>query len=151
MVTVTGTLNDFGLAALAPFAPELVFTPSGPAVTLENVILASRHIVVPVTEGHGFFSVELASTDDLTVEGWYTLQIQWLNPDAGLPDIDFPDWRIYVPAEGGTLASMIKAPSNPALVWVGLTPPDNPTPGTWWLVDDPQNPGTGSGDLMEWS
>lgn len=151
MATVTGRLNDFGLEALAAFSPEIVFTPSGPAVG-GNVLYASRPIVC-IPASNGDFTVELAATEGLHPAQHYTIAVQWLNSAGGYISKDFIDWELSVPEAGGVFADLVAAPANPAQVWVGLTAPANPTPGTWWLesnpadITDPLN----TGNLYEWS
>lgn len=151
MATVTGTLKDFGLAALAPYSPTLNFIPSGPARN-DTTIFGTRTIsVTPAADGS--FSVDLVATDGLQTVVWYTLTISWLNSTAGYTETDFPDWKLYVPAVGGTIGGLITAPTNPALVYTSLTAPVSPTPGTWWLESNPDNINdtANTGNLYEWS
>lgn len=148
MATVTGTLNDFGLQAMAHLDPRIVFTLSGPAVTTSRVLLATRSIVVPVTEGHGFWSVELATTVGMRPERVINTRVEWRDPDfygegSGFIGVDFHGWQLFVPPEGGSFADLVSAPSNPESVWVGPTPPENAVPGTWWLNTDPESPDYG--------
>lgn len=142
MALVTGTLKDFGLDALAAYAPTIKFIPSGPGVN-DTTLFASRVIeVVPAADGS--FSVDLAPTEDVRPDRWYSISLGWLN-GAGVPvGFDAIDWQLRVPIAGGTIPDLVNAPANPAQVWVSESAPANPTPGTWWL-----NPTTG--DLNEWS
>lgn len=142
MPTVTGTLSDFGLAALAPYSPELVFTPSNPAVNATN-ILGTRPIRVTPT-ATGTFTVVLASTDDMRPATWYTISAQWLDPNGGYVGKDFADWQLRVPVAGGALVDLLGIPANPAQAWVDEIAPANPTPGLWWLTPS-------TADLKEWS
>lgn len=142
MAFVTGKLNDFGLDTLTAFHPEIVFTPSGPAIG-PTVLFATRPIVA-IPAADGTFSVDLSPTEDIRPDRWYAISIRWLDSAGGYIAVDFPDWQLRVPPAGGTLSDILNVPANPAQVWVFETPPANPTPGTWWL-----NPTTG--DLNEWS
>lgn len=142
MALVTGTLRNFGIESLAPYSPQIVFTPSGNAV-LGDYLLATDPIVV-TPQVSGVFEVNLAPTVDIRPDCWYTIAIQWLDAGGNYIRKDFPDWKLRVPSIGGTVTALLAVPANPAQVWVGETPPPNPVPGTWWL-----NPTTG--ELKEWN
>lgn len=142
MAFVTGTLTDFGLAALAAYAPEIVFTPSGPGVN-DTTLFATRPISV-TPAANGSFAVNLAPTEDIRPDRWYAISMRWLDSSGGYIGVDFPDWQLRVPSAGGKVNDLLNVPANPGQVWVSETPPTNPSPGTWWL-----NPTTG--DLNEWS
>lgn len=143
MATVTFKLTDFGLDSLAAFAPEVVFTPSGPAVNSTNLLATRPIVATPNTDGTGV--VDLAPTDDLRPEGWYAISMRWLDASSEFIGVDFPNWRLYVPPAGGALADLIVTPWNPGLVWAGPTAPaGTPTANTMWL-------NTTTGDLSIWS
>lgn len=150
MAIVTGSVDDFGPAGIsAADGVTLSFIPSGPAIQQppqgqgSSVLLLSRKVdVIPAADRS--FAVDLVPTVDVQPSSWYAISLHWLN-GAGIPvGADFPDWRLYVPEEGGDLSDLMSVPANPVWVWTGTEPPTNPTPGTWWL-----NPETG--DLNEWS
>jgi len=152
MAVITGTLLDFSLDALAPYSPRLIFAGSQPATSGDR-LLSTRPFMVRV-EADGSFSVDVQPTDSVTPAAWYTVRVEWLDSDGGFVGVDLPDWRIFVPKEGGAIGNLIQAPSNPALVWVGLTPPPAPvTPGTWWLVSNPDDvtDPRNTGELFEWT
>lgn len=142
MAIVTGKLTDFGLALLTPYAPELVFVPSGPAV-IAGALLATKPVVV-IPAADGSFTVNLQPTDATQTVFWYTLTVEWLNSSGGYVGKDFPDWKLFVPTSGGTIGDLVTAPANPAMVWIGESEPPNPSVGTWWLIPS-------TGDLKEWS
>lgn len=143
MAIVTGTLNDFGLDALTAYSPEIAFIPSGPAVNAVKLLATRTVMASPGSDGS--FTVDLAPTDNLRPERWYTIRIQWLDASGGYVGADFPDWRLYVPTAGGILADLIAAPWNPALVWVGADAPTGiPTVNTFWLDII-------TGDLKRWA
>jgi len=151
MPVVTGTLADFGLVPLAPYAPQLVWLPSGNAITTgSSTFLLSTKPRVTIPAADGSWTVNLVQTDILVgiSDPHYKLRIEWLDPDnpsASPSGFEVPNWKIYVPAAGGKISDLIAAPWNPILAWVGETPPPGRgTPNTLWL-----NPVTG--DLMRWS
>jgi hypothetical protein len=145
LATVTGILTDFLNVPLAAFSPEIWFTPSGPAISnAANTALFSTKPIVVIPAADGTFTVNLQSTDFLQPSVWYMVSVRWLDSVGGYVGIDFIDWQLFVPTAGGAIGGIIAAPSNPAQVWVGETPPANPTPGTWWLIPS-------TSDLFEWS
>jgi len=145
MAIVTGSLSHFGLASMMPFSPELWFIPSSAAVTGTSFVIASKPIKAELDVSTGAFSVDLLPNVATRPATYYSMRITWLN-GAGIPTgADFPDWQLIVPPEGGAIATLMATPWNPALVWVGETPPDGtPTVNTFWL-----NPV--SGDFWRWS
>ena len=152
MPTVTGTLRDFKLDTLNSLSPRIIFTASEPAVT-SNAILSTRPIVV-IPNAAGGFTVELQSTDSVQPLVFYRIRVEWLEDTGGYVGVDFVDWPLYVPSDGGSIGDLLSTPSNPASVWIDLEPPPEPVaPGTWWLrssatnPDDPRN----TGYLYEWS
>lgn len=151
MAVITGTLLDFSLDALAPYSPRLIFAGSQPA-TAGDRLLSTKPFGVRV-EADGSFSVDVQPTDVVTPAAYYTIRIEWLDSAGGFVGVDFVDWRLYVPSEGGAVGDLLEAPSNPGMVWVGLTPPPDPiTPGTWWLHANPNNlyDSQNTGILEEW-
>lgn len=129
MPTVTGTLTDIGLGALAPFNPVLQFAPSEPAVLADGTLFATRPVeVTPAADGT--FSVTLATTDGVrpTRTRWL-LSIGWRNPDgymsgAGYFSKDFPSWSLRVPSGGGALSELIDLAPEPGVFYVGNEAPD---------------------------
>lgn len=137
MALVTFVLNDFGMTYPAELRPTLVFQPSGPAVGGLN-IYAPLAEQVATFSSNGLGSVDLQPNDAIHPATHYKVSILTANgARTQLP------WKLFVPSGGGRLADLLKNPANPAAVWIGTTPPENPTPGTWWL-----NPLTG--ELAEW-
>lgn len=140
MSTVTGSLRSIGLASMAPLAPRLILTINKAAVTGTTVIPSAPLSVVP--DSDGVFSFDIAPTDAMSEDHWYTIRIEWLNGEDIPTGRDFPDWELRVPTSGGQLGPLLEFPSNPAQVFVGDFAPKNSTPGTWWLNST-------SGDLYE--
>jgi len=140
MAIVSGTLSDFGLTPLAGFQPTIIFTPSGVGVSGTR-LLATRPIqVTPNPDGQ--FQLDLMSTDDITPATWYEVQIRWLEPSGGYSHIDFVDWKLFVPAAGGPLGNLLRAPSNNQLLVIWQATEPNPWPvGVVWA-------NTTTGDLL---
>jgi hypothetical protein len=151
MALVTGSLKDFALAPMSDRTPQITFSPSAPAAK-DGLLLATRPVSVYPT-GSGSFSVDLQPTDELMPVTWYTVRISWLESEGGYVAVDFVDWKLFVPQEGGAIGDLIDAPVNPALVYISLTPPTNALPGTWWLESNPNNINdpANTGILYEWS
>lgn len=151
MAVISGNLTDFSLDALAPYSPRLTFIPSQPA-TAGGRLFATKPFSVRVDSTTGAFSVDVQPTDNLIPAAYYTIRVDWLDSDGGFVGVDFPDWRITVPAAGGAIGDLLASPVEPSLVWVGLTAPRDPVPGTWWLksnpndLTDPRN----TGELFVW-
>jgi hypothetical protein len=151
MATVTGILTDFNLQSLDSYSARIIFTASEPA-TLPGRLLSTKEIVV-IPGADGSFSVDLRPTDAITPQVFYRVRIEWLDSDGGFVGTDYIGWRLFVPSDGGPIGDLLSMPSNPSMVWEGPTPPENPTPGTWWLQvnpDDPDDP-RNTGQLYEWS
>lgn len=131
MPTVTGTLQDFGLASLSAYKPQIIFTPSQAAST-RNSIFASRPIPVEPSTA-GTFTVTLANTTILRPEVWYQITIRWLDPLAGYQSADFPQWKVRVPSNGGNLGELIETDPSAQETWIGPQPPLEETPYLWWI------------------
>jgi hypothetical protein len=143
MATVTGALSDFGVQPFPQLQPRLIFTPSGPAVSGTR-LFATKPIIVNVAAASGAFTVELQSTDGVRPAVHYKVTIDWLDPSGNYVSADPLEWKIFVPAAGGTIPDLIATPANPMLFWVGEDPPVNPAPGQYWLKPS-------SGDIQKWS
>lgn len=140
MPKVTGKLTDFGFDVLAGHNPRLLFKHNTPGVAGASIMPTRPVAAVP--EYNGYFEADLTASARIAPAGYYTVTIQWTDlPGRTVYSEEFPG-RLYVPAEGGVLADILRVPANPGLVWTGTEPPANPSPGTWWLGDD--------GLLQEW-
>lgn len=135
MPKVTGQLSDFGLDPMTAHKPVIAFTHSTPAVAGNRLLSADKPVRVTPTSG-GFFDAELVAAAAVSPAGFYTISIEWTELPLKLRRKERLPFRLYVPAEGGTLADMLRMPSNPGQVWAGKEPPANPSPGTWWLDFD---------------
>lgn len=138
MAVVTGTLYDIGGGHLAGKSPELVFTLNSTAATAGGVYVTEPSIITPA--GDGSFTANLPSTDLMRDDNFYSLSIRWLGPAGDSSRIDFPDWKIRVPTGGGTLGDLRGNGSNPSMVYVSLTAPEDPRPFMLWLQQDPDKP-----------
>ena len=151
-ITINGTLKDFG--GNLPVSSEIIFFPSSEAMSPEYLLSAKPISVIP-SSITGVFSVDLFPTDTTQPATWYTIRIRSL--DVTLPPVhmDFPDWKIYVPSGASPIffSSILALPSNPAMTWVSLASPPNPSPGTWWLETNPENfdDPANTGNLYEWT
>jgi len=138
MATVTGTLTDFGLAALTAFQPTLIFTADSPAVTTGGVLSARPIRVTPASDGS--FTVDLVASSFTTPEVTYTLRIEWLDSAGGYIGLDILK-GLVVPPGSSNIDTLSSIPIS--RWWVGVDPPPNPEANTWWLDTD-------TGDLKEW-
>ena len=140
MPLITGTLSDFGLNTLSDYLPTIVFTPSSVAL-VGGRVLATRPIHV-TPNAVGYFEVELAATDTLEPTVWYEMQVRWLEPGGGYSHIDFVDFRLHVPPQGGTLLDLLRTTTTNRLLVIWQEAEPNPWPvGVVWA-----NPATG--DLL---
>lgn len=154
MAIMTFSLRTIGLGNLAALSPVVEFHPSGNALgTIGTIYAAKPESCVP--EGAaGDGSVNLRSTPSVRspADFHYKLRIKYrdptaFGPDAGMSVVEFPDWKIYVPEEGGNLTDYIEDSSsagNPLVLWTSVNPPLAFTTNTWWF-----NPDTSV--LMKWS
>lgn len=135
MAKVTGQLTDFGMDPRTAHKPVVVFMHSTAAVAGARLLSASMPVTATTT-ANGFFEADLVPAAAVSPAGWYTITIKWTELPSKLRRTERLPFRLFVPAEGGTLADMLRMPSNPGQVWAGEEPPANPSPGTWWLDFD---------------
>ncbi|RZU64944.1 hypothetical protein EV379_1255 [Microterricola gilva] len=141
MSTVTGNLATFDLSSTDLAGVRIVFTPSGPAVAGTKLFLFTKpRYAYPAVDGSGLFSINLAPTRDLRPESWYSIRVEWpdpnmYGPNQGYIGVDFPDWRLYVPNEGGDFATLIGtfAKPNDIFVWWSATAPSPWPVGLTWV------------------
>ena len=138
MATVTGTLTDFGLAALSAFQPVLIFKADSPALTTGSVLSARPIRVTPAADGS--FTVDLVASSFTTPEVTYTLRIEWLDSAGGYIGLDILS-NLVVPPGTSSIDTLSSIPIS--RWWVGADAPPDPEPNTWWLDTD-------TGDLKEW-
>lgn len=149
MAIVTFTVTDLTGAALpAGVVPDVIFTPSQPTITQAGqVVTTYPRTYTPAA--NGFVSADLISTDQVgDTRFYYTVQVRWLNPDGygatGFTSVDFPNWKIRVPADGGSLVDFTDIPARSDAFWVGTTPP--PDGYLFWVDISGTTP-----VLKEWS
>lgn len=155
MPIVTGNLTDVGLGHLVGLNPEVEFTLNAPNVSGSN-IFATRPQAVAVPSS-GAFSLTLADNMSMRDESWYTMRVRWQEPgrpnETGWAAVDIHDWKIIVPASGGSISDLTGGalPSNMRFVYVSLTAPAVTTPFLLWLQQDPNSPNSpaSTGNLYE--
>lgn len=148
---VVGNVTDVAGTHLNGKIPELHFTLNSPNAKAGKVIPTEPLTVQPATDGS--FTANLESTTDMVDDAWYTVSIQWLDAGGNYVKADFPDWQLQVPTAGGSFSNLFgKPPKNTRMVYVSLTPPDNPRPFTLWLKANPANEfdPLNTWDLYEW-
>lgn len=152
MATIVGNLATFGAESASVGGAEIDFIPDQPAVTGTKYLLTARPVTVTVAaDGSGSFTVDLIPTDATRPGTFYKIRVRVPDAASNFHTLDLPDWRLYVPASGGEIAALLQTSTttNAAMVWTGDTPPENPAPGTGWLVTDPES--ADYGWYMEWS
>ncbi|WP_193596064.1 hypothetical protein [Microbacterium sp. YJN-G] len=147
MVAVTGNVATFGLTSVPMYGAEIVFIPSGPAVTGDRYVLSGRDVHVPIEGGTGAFTANLSPTETTRPGTFYRIRIVSLDSASNFTFIDFPEWELRVPTTGGPIADLLDLSGNPAMVWVGAEAP-TPSPGMWWMTTDENS--ADYGWLMEW-
>lgn len=155
MAIVRGNVGTFGLESISLVGMRLWFIPSGPGVVDPTYLLLSKRVEASIaTNGSGAFAVNLAPTENVHPLRWYTIRAEWPDSENKYTSVDFIDWKLFVPTEGGDLADLVEFPSNPQLVWVSLTPPPHiPAFNSLWLNDNPHDvtDPANTGDLYQWS
>ncbi|KAB1867343.1 hypothetical protein [Microbacterium algeriense] len=151
MALVKGNVATFGLESISLASAELRFIPSSMAVTGTKYLLSSRPVPVTVAaDGSGAFSVNLMPSDATRPSIYYMIQLEALDAAGNFTTLEFPDWKLYVPADGGDIAALLATSllTNAGMVWVDEDPPENPAARTGWLVTDPES--ADYGWYMEW-
>ena len=144
MAIVNGTLKDFGMGSLGGKSPTIQFIPSGNAYTPGGSLFATAPVISTPDFG-GTFSVDLQPTQTLLPARWYTITITWLDSGGNFTKKDFPEWKLFVPPEGGLIGPLLQSAWNPTLAWWGpAEPAGTPVANTLWLETD-------TGDLSIWS
>lgn len=158
MPFVTGTLSDFGLATIPNLSPVVVFEAESAGIDYGRVLITKPVEAIP--DALGGFRVRLHSLATVEPPMGYRVSVKWLNGDGVPVGFDEIPGRLYVGDEDVLFGdAFVPDTSGAVRVWVGLTPPSNPAPGTWWLVQDPANPldpgdppaGRKLNELLKWS
>lgn len=154
MALVRGNVATFGLESISLVGMRLVFSPTGAGTIGAKYLLVSKPVQVSVAvDGSGAFVVNLAPTTTVHPLRWYTIRAEWLDSASNFTGVDFIDWKLFVPEEGGDFADLLQYPANPQLGWTELVPPPAlPSPGSLWLNDNPNNVADprNTGDLYQW-
>jgi hypothetical protein len=141
---VYGNLSDINEQPLLAYQPQIVFTPTTPAVGSPGAIYATRPITIDVDTVDGTFQVNLAPTDLLRPSVEYRISLRWLDADGGYQATDFLPWALTVPEDGGFIGDLLTEPANPVFWWVDTVAPTHPVPSLMWF--DPV-----SGNVYKWS
>lgn len=152
MPTVTGSLSHIGgLEVPAGTNVEVIFTPNKNTTMTDGRLIYTRPVSAYADSTTGYFEATLLRTDRaIETDFHYKMRIRWANPngyDAGRGHtvVDFPDLKVYVPADGGRIDALARPGAGSAIVWwVSETAPTNSAPNTYWY-----NPSTG--DVQKWS
>lgn len=162
MPAVTGSLRDIIGSRMHFKDAEILFELNDINVVASGGnaggIRPTEPVIVLPDETDGTFTVDLNPTTLMVNEAWYRMRVRWQGGDAGGTLIDFPDWRIVVPVDGGSLEQLITfgppygggGLPNRKIWWVGLTPPQNRS--FLWLHTNPDNQDdpANTGDVREW-
>jgi len=145
MPVVTGNLDDILGVPLTEFNPRIRIELSEPVV--KDAYLFPTKPIYVTPEVDGSFSVNLISTDSMKPAAYYSMSVEWLDADNNFTGNDFLKWKLYVPAAGGDIGSLLVLPWTPYLAWSGPEAPDGiPTARVLWLDTD-----SDTGELMMWS
>jgi hypothetical protein len=134
MPFVTGRTTDFHYNAMGNRGLQIVLTPSGTAVSDERWFPSDPLYITP--DGDGYWTYNLISTDFLRPLTWYIPSLRWLDSVGNYVRVDYPDWRLFVPAEGGAFADLVDhqgSPVNSLMLISSDTPPVNIRPNQYWI------------------
>lgn len=145
---VTGTLTDYQLNARSGLHPRINFKPSGPGLAAQRVFFSRDNYCTP--DSNGDFEIQLQRTDSVSPEVWYDMFVDWLDPEGNFTGADYVGIQIRVVPPGGTVSELARVKHPAGIGYRGLTAPADPHDGLMWLHDDPENPGTGTGQIRRW-
>jgi len=137
MALITGTAGDINLAAVDAYGLELVFWLSETATQGSKLIVTREHKVAVADDGT--WSVDVPDTETMGQPRHYRMRAQWRDPNAfgedrGMAGIDFPDFELFVPVAGGSLADLTAYfTTNPYMVFYGPTEPAQWPVGAVWV------------------
>jgi len=171
MALVTGTFVDSaGQPLPAALSPEVRVVPSKPTITVAGKTIPTHEQTATPNATTGAYSFDLEPTvNALDRDFHYLLRASYKMPNgygsgSGYTRVDVFEQKLYVPAEGGTVADLAVAPAMQQTVWQGPTPP--PYSGLWLYTDPYYDPSSGAslpvytapdgstvehGELVEWS
>jgi hypothetical protein len=140
MATLTANIVDWQGSPRPGLFPRLVFEPRRPAGQDANVFITNPLRFTP--DNAGAVSAVLIDSYSTFPSAEYDVFVEWVN-GANVPvardRLTTPERPLVVPVGGGKLGDLLKFPANPSLSYKNLTPPDNPSPGVWWLETNPDN------------
>ncbi|WZH36226.1 MAG: hypothetical protein PIR02_15880 [Microbacterium enclense] len=130
--TVTFKLEDFAGKPRPDLHLRVLFIPNGAAIGGDTLFI-SPPIVVDTFQDDGSGEVELQDTHSLWLitgeDVWYDVRVERFagtystafggQAIADYIPWDYPGWELRVPPGGGELAALVRAPTNPAQIFVG--------------------------------
>jgi len=138
MATYTGYLRNVGLDALTGKQPKLELILSEPSFKGANFIVTDPYPVTIATDGA--CTVEVAATDEMTGDPYYTLRATWLNGEGVPIGFDVPNIKFRTSEPGGTFEDLMGPFASPRQIWFGPQAPSNPSAFTGWVdTSEPRN------------
>lgn len=168
MAEVTGSFRDAVMSVASLGQPRVVFYLPDPQLStgIAPGRMTPTEPVFATLNVDNEFTINLISTENmLDPDAHYRIRLEWTSAGEIKHVMDFPDWKIYVPENGGSLDDLARYGQggwwNQRLIWVSLTAPRHPRRGMMWLLSDPNNPDNITshpswepsweiGDLLEW-
>jgi len=130
MATVTGTFVDSaGNPLPASLAPEVRAIPSKPTITVGGKTIVTREQIVTPNATTGAYTLNLEPTANaLGNDFHYLLRGSFKMPSgysdgAGYTRVDVFEYRLEVPAAGGTVGDLVGKRVGNSLVYVGTDAP----------------------------
>lgn len=120
--TITGFITSFARNTTNLPGLKLEFVPTGNGVNGDHLFVTEPVPAKTFTQSTGAFTVELERTDDIygvpNGQLRYYPRITWLDSAGQFTHRDFVNWKIRVPAGGGSLEDLLDAPTNAdSLYW----------------------------------
>lgn len=109
MVFVKGNVVMFGLELISFLGLWLIFVLLGLGVIeLKYFFVLKLVEVMVVVDGFGVFIVNFVLIDNVYLEWWYMIWVEWFDSVINFIQFDFIDWKLYVFIEGGDFVDFIE-------------------------------------------
>lgn len=142
---VRGSLKSFGDASIQGVQGRLFFRPSSTAVGPDGNVFAPLEREAVMSTNGTRWDANLVPTHNIRPLTWYIPVLKWLNGEG--PEMAFPQWRLFVPPEGGWFDDLVQTKWNNNLMWMGPEEPpglpEDRTNNTAWRPTDPSHPDYG--------